>query len=211
MRLVTPALGALSVVLLVTMSSGCEKSRPVATGTAPVLGSPRYELRDAATGRYRVLLRQAARSLNGGRYYCQLHPPDLPGHETIVTDSATGRRLRAEIVDSRGARACGMTMDGPASWLRVELPRDLPQDEWLPLLIDSEVRNPEVFHQRGDTLEFTQWAAMSGDYVILPPGYAPVPSGNVTRVDTLPDHRIALRISQITAIPTRLEVRAVRR
>ena len=174
---------------------------------------PRYELQDPAAGRYRQVVHLSVRSWHGSRHYCELHPTGLPRYETMVLDSASGRRLPAHVVDAKGAARCGASHPALANarWLRVDLPRAVSRDEWYPLIFDTAVEDSTVLRLRADTLEFRPVASMSGgDYVVLPAGWSLLPGHSQTRVDTLPDGRVAVRLTQITAVASRLAVKAVR-
>lgn len=95
----------------------------------------RYELLDPASAQFRILFEVTAIKPGATFYFNPIRKGSAASDES-VRDLATSRPLRFEVVSGEEARASGLPeADLATSYIRIHLPRPVPQDGGIRLLI----------------------------------------------------------------------------
>ncbi len=131
----------------------------------------RYELLGPSTGKFHILYEVWA-TTPGARYYFNPIRKGSVASGEAVFDRATGASLKFTEVDGATARASGLAgADTGTHYIRVELPRPVPQDGVSRILIEKTYYDPKSYYLKGDTLIFDRSLGIKRNAVVLPPGY----------------------------------------
>lgn len=187
---------------------------------APLAGQPpaqtaadeytAYELLEPGSAKFRIRYDVSA-TTPGARFFFNPIRRGAVASDERVLDRMTGRALRFEEVDGATARRDGHPSAEPdLRYLRVELPRPVPDGGEVRILIDKTYYDPASYRLEGRELVFARSLAIKRNAVILPAGYELVGVNQPSQVLTDADGRI--RISFINPGPAAvpLEVRARR-
>lgn len=131
----------------------------------------RYELLPPGSGRFRIYYEVTA-TTPGARYFFNPIRKGSEASDEAVYDRASGAPLRFEVVDGRTARAGGLgSADSATQYIRVELPRPVPPNGEVRLLIDKTYRDTASYFVEGQDLVFSRRLGIRRNAVVLPPGY----------------------------------------
>ena len=147
----------------------------------------RYELLAPGSGKFRILYEVWA-TTPGARYFFNPIRAGSIASDEAVSDRASGLPLRFEEVDGFAARAGGLSRaDTTQRYIRVALPRPVPRNGVVRILIDKTYTDPKSYYQVGDTIVFARSLGIKRNAVVLPAGYelvgANVPSQVLTEGD----------------------------
>ena len=147
----------------------------------------RYELLAPGTGKFRILYEVWA-TTPGARYYFNPIRKGSVASDEAVFDRASGQPLRFQEVDGATARASGLAgADTGSRYIRVELPRPVPPDGQVRILIDKTYEDPKSYYQEGGDIVFARSLGIKRNSVVLPAGYeliaCNVPSQVLTEAD----------------------------
>jgi hypothetical protein len=188
----------LAAALLV---GGSDPSPPVQTEADEYT---RYELLARGSGRFRILYEVTATTQGAGFYFNPIRKGSEASDEAVF-DRMTGQPLRFEIVDGAAARAGGVPDAEPeASFIKVHLPRPVPREGELRLLIDKTYRDSKSYVVDGGRVVFTRSLGIKRNAVVLPPGYELTDCNVPAQVLQEPDGRI--KISFVNTGPEALPV-----
>lgn len=159
----------------------------------------RYELLAPGSGKFRILYEVWA-TTPGARYFFNPIRKGSEASDESVTDRASGQPLRFEEVDGATARATGLAgADTGSRYIRVELPRPVPVDGQVRILIDKTYQDPKSYFVEGETLVFSRSLGIKRNAVVLPAGYELISCNVPAQVLTEADDRTL--ISFINAGP----------
>ncbi|HLG06642.1 MAG TPA: hypothetical protein VI383_10900, partial [Gemmatimonadales bacterium] len=152
----------------------------------------RYELLAPGSGKFRIYYEVWA-TTPGARYFFNPIRRGSIASDEAVWDLASGSPLRFEELDGRAARASGFAQaDTGTRYIRVELPRPVPQDGLVRIRIDKTYMDPASYFDRDGQIVFRRSLGIKRNSVVLPAGYE-LGSVNVpSQVLREPDGRILI-------------------
>lgn len=170
----------------------------------------RYELLAPGSGKFRILYDVTA-TAPGARYYFNPIRKGSVATDESVTDPVTGRPLRFEEVDGATARAQGLpTADLDTRYIRVELPRPVPADGEIRIVIDKTYLDPKSYFEDAGDLVFSRSLGIKRNAVVLPAGYELVRCNVPSQVLTEADGRTVISFVNANPDAASLLVRARR-
>ena len=159
----------------------------------------RYELLAPGSGKFRILYEVWA-TTPGARYYLNPIRKGSVASDEAVYDRASGAPLRFEVVDGAAARTLGLARADTADrFIKVELPRAVPRDGEVRLLIDKTYLDPKSYYEEGGEIVFARSLGIKRNAVVLPAGYELIGCNVPAQVLTGPDGRVL--VSFINAGP----------
>ena len=159
----------------------------------------RYELLAPGSGKFRILYEVWA-TTPGARYYLNPIRRGSVASDEAVYDRASGAPLRFEVVDGAAARGLGLARADTADrFIKVELPRPVPPDGEVRLLIDKTYLDPKSYYEEGGEIVFARSLGIKRNAVVLPAGYELIGCNVPAQVLTGPDGRVL--VSFINAGP----------
>jgi hypothetical protein len=199
--------GAASLIGWTAAPSG-PSSTPVApqttAQTAPQTAPPvsaqseadeytRYELLDPATNQFHILYEVTATAPHATVYFNPIRPGSEATGESVF-DVATGKRLAMSVVGGDVARKEGIP-DAELSthFIRIELPRPVPDPGGVRLLIEKTYKDPKSYYQDGaDRIVFDRPLGIRRDSIVLPPHYELISCNVPSQVRTEANGRIVV-------------------
>lgn len=131
----------------------------------------RYELLAPETAKFRILYDVTA-TTPGARYFFNPIRKGSEASDEAVTDPVTGAPLRFTEVDGATARAQGLSRaDLETRYIRVELPRPVPQGGEIRIRIDKTYRDPKSYYTEGGEIVFNRSLGIKRNAIVLPQGY----------------------------------------
>ncbi|MSR02913.1 MAG: hypothetical protein EXR94_09300 [Gemmatimonadetes bacterium] len=159
----------------------------------------RYELLDPASAQFKIRYDVTA-ATPGARYFFNPIRKGSVATDESVFDRATGQPLAFEVVPGSAARVQGFgAADLETDYIRVTLPRAVPINGEVRILIVKTYRDPKSYYAAGDTIVFARSLGIKMNAVVLPAGYELVGLNVPSQVLTEPDGRTL--ISFINAGP----------
>ena len=196
---------ALAMLALVTGLSAQTPARQTSAGEYT-----RYELLAPESGKFRILYEVWA-TTPGATYFFNPIRKGSEASDEAVFDRATGAPLRFAEVDGLTARAGGLAQaDSTQRYIRVELPRPVPPDGAVRILIDKTYRDPQSYFVDKDELVFSRSLGIKRNAVVLPAGYELVRANVPSQILTEPDGRTLLSFINDGPDAASLTVRARR-
>ncbi len=170
----------------------------------------RYELLDPASAQFRILFEVTAIETGATFYFNPIRKGSAASDES-VRDLATSRPLRFEVVSGEEARAGGLPeADLATSYIRIHLPRPVPQDGGIRLLIEKTYKDPQSYMRKGtDRIVFSRTLGIRRNAIVLPAGYELTACNAPAQVLTEPDGRFSVSFMHTgpEAFPLVLEAR----
>ena len=131
----------------------------------------RYELLAPGTAQFHILYEVTA-SARGARDFFN---PIRKGSEASgerVFDVMTGKPLEFKVVTGEEAKKAGLSdAEADVDYIRITLPRAVPADGGVRLLIEKTYRDPKSYFQDGEKIVFSRSLGIWRDAVVFPPGY----------------------------------------
>jgi hypothetical protein len=150
----------------------------------------RYELLAPETGKFRILYEVTA-TTPGARYYFNPIRKGSVASDEAVFDRFSGAAVPFEIVGGSVAKAGGVSDAGDdEQYIRVALPRPVPADGEVRLLIEKTYADPKSYSANGDRITFTRSLGVKRNAVVLPAGYELLGCSYPSQVVTEADGRI---------------------
>ena len=172
----------------------------------------RYELLAPGSGKFRILYDVTA-TTPGARFYFNPIRKGSIATDERVTDRATGKPLRFDIVSGDVARAGGLkTAEQDGAYIRVALARPVPDGGEARILIDKTYADTQSYTADGDTLRFSRSLGIKRNAVVLPPGYRLVSVNYPSQLLQEADGRLKLSFWNIgpAAVPLVVEARRMK-
>jgi hypothetical protein len=152
----------------------------------------RYELVDPGSAQFRVLYEVTATTPGAAFYFNPIRKGSEASDEAVY-DRMTGQALPFEVVDGSAARAGGVPdAEADARYIKVRLPRPVPRDGEVRLLIDKTYRDPKSYLVEGDRVVFARSLGIKRNAVVLPRGFELVACNVPAQVLQEADGRIAI-------------------
>lgn len=161
----------------------------------------RYELLDPAGASFRILYEVTVTTPGASFYFNPIRKGSTATQEAVF-DRMTGQPLRFEVVDGNAAKAGGVA--GAATdtqFIKVHLPRPVPAEGEVRLLIDKTYRDPASYTAEGDRIVFSRALGITRNAVVLPAGYELVSCNVPAQVLSEPDGRIKVSLVHTSAQP----------
>ena len=170
----------------------------------------RYELLDPESASFRIIYEVTATASGATAYFNPIRKGSTATKEAVF-DRMTGQALRFEVVDGNAARAGGVAGEpDDTQFIKVHLPRPVPADGEVRLLIDKTYRDPASYTTEGDRIVFSRALGINRNAVVLPAGYELVSCNVPAQVLTEPDGRIKVSLVHTSAQPLPVLVKARR-
>jgi hypothetical protein len=211
--LAAPLLAALAA------PAGASAQSPAAAPGAPAAPAAqteadaytRYELLAPGSGKFRILYEVSATTPGATHYFNPIRRGSVATDER-VTDRATGRPLRFEIVSGAVARAGGVRgADTATQYIRVTLARPVPTGGGQGrVLIDKTYEDAATYRVEGTEIVFERSLGIKRNAVVLPAGYELVACNYPSQVLQEPDGRILVSFWNATPAAAPLVLRARR-
>jgi hypothetical protein len=197
------------LLLCLPLLAACAPPPRAVTAAAPAKAAPasrrtegppretdeysRYELLDPASAQFHILFEVTAITPGATVYFNPIRKGSTASGES-VRDRATGQPLRFEVVSGAEARASGLPEADPATdYIRVHLPRPVPAEGGVRLLIEKTYKDPQSYLRKGaDRIVFTRTLGIRRNAIVLPAGYEPVACNAPAQMLTEPDGRITV-------------------
>jgi hypothetical protein len=183
--------GALAVLAgLASAAASAALAQPPAQTEADAY--TRYELLEPETARFRILYEVTATTPGAAFYFNPIRKGSLASDEAVY-DRASGNALRFEIVSGAEARRAGHPEADPeTSYIKVALPRPVPKDGEVRLLIDKTYQDPKSYFREADRIVFSRTLGVKRNAVVLPRGYEIVSCNVPSQVLSESDGRLAV-------------------
>jgi hypothetical protein len=150
----------------------------------------RYELLAPETAQFRILYEVSATTPGARLYFNPIRKGSEATNESVY-DRATGRPLPFRIVAGAEARQDGFAEADPdTSYVRIELPRAVPADGEVRLLVDKTYKDPASYFREGPLVVFSRRLSIKRNSVVLPRGYELVACNVPAQVLSEQDGRI---------------------
>ena len=163
--------------------------RGVAQTQLAVAEYTRYELLDPGTAQFKIRYDVTA-ATPGARYFFNPIRKGSVATDESVLDRATSLPLPFEVVTGTAARAQGFgAADAETDYIRVTLPRPVPTNGEIRILIIKTYRDPKSYYAAGDTIVFARSLGIKRNAVVLPAGYELIGVNVPSQVLTEPDGR----------------------
>ncbi len=133
----------------------------------------RYELLDPSSARFRILYEVTATTPGARRFWNPIRKGSIASNES-VTDPASERPLGFTEVSGAEAKAGGLEgADLDTRYLQIELPRPVPAQGEVRLLIDKTYQDAKSYFVEPDTgfIVFSRSLGIKRNSVLLPAGY----------------------------------------
>jgi len=168
----------------------------------------RYELLAPGTARFRILYEVTATTAGATEYFNGIRG----GSEAsgiAVSDPASGRPLEWSVVSGREARGAHPQADPSGRYIRIRLPRPVPKDGGVRLLIEKVYADPKSYSGDGDRLVFARSLGIRRNAVVLPPGYELVACNYPSQVIQEADGRVGVSFMNVgpAVVPLVVEAR----
>jgi hypothetical protein len=202
MRLLAPRWSShLALLLLSAACAGAPQPASVPAATASDSAPreedeyTRYELLDPASARFHILYEVTAIETGATVFFNPIRKGSAASGES-VRDRATSATLPFEVVSGEEARASGLPdADLDTSYIRIHLPRPVPEDGGVRLLIEKTYEDAKSYFREGaDRVVFSRTLGIRRNAVVLPAGYELVGCNVPAQVLTEKDGRLAVSL-----------------
>ena len=159
----------------------------------------RYELLAPETAQFKIQFETAATEAGAAAYFNPIRKGSEASEERVF-DIASGRALPFNVVTGSAARQAGLPdADLDTEYIRVALPRPVPQGGLVRLFIEKTYRDPKSYFSEGDTIVFARSLGVRRNAVVLPAGYEVTACNVPSQILSEPDGRI--EVSFVNSAP----------
>ncbi|HWM92722.1 MAG TPA: hypothetical protein VN493_18300 [Thermoanaerobaculia bacterium] len=153
----------------------------------------RYELLDPESAQFRILFEVTAIEAGAAAYFNPIRKGSAASDESVL-DLATSKPLPFEEVSGEEARASGLPeADLTMSYIRIRLPRPVPKEGGIRLLIEKTYKDPQSYRREGsDRIVFSRTLGIRRNSIVLPAGYELTSCNAPAQVLTEPDGRFSV-------------------
>ena len=150
----------------------------------------RYELLGPDTAQFRIYYEVTATTAGARFFYNVIRPGSVATDERVV-DLASGQALKWEVVSGKQAREGGHpTADLDTEYIKVQLPRAVPDGGEVRLLIDKTYKDAKSYRRDGDAIVFDRSLGIRRNTIVLPAGYRLVSCNVPSQVIPTADGRL---------------------
>lgn len=153
----------------------------------------RYELLTPGSGKFRILYEVTAIDPGATAYFNPIRKGSVVSDEAVF-DRSTSSPLAFEVVPGAEARKSGLPdADLDGSYLRVKLPRPVPAEGGVRLLIDKTYLDAKSYREEpGGRIVFDRPLGVRRNAIVLPAGYELTGCNVPAQVLSEPDGRLAV-------------------
>jgi hypothetical protein len=170
----------------------------------------RYELLAPDSAQFHILYEVTATSPGATAYFNPIRKGSEASGESI-RERGSGKPLDFEVVSGAAARQSGLPdAELGMSYLRIRLPRPVPAEGGVRLLIEKTYKDPKSYYRKdGDRIVFARSLGIRRNAVVLPAGYELVSCNVPSQVLPEPDGRtnVSFMHNGPDAVPVLLEAR----
>jgi len=150
-----------------------------------------YELLAPDSAQFHILFEVTAITPGATVYFNPIRKGSVASGES-VRDPATAQPLVFEVVSGEEARKSGLPeADLATDYIRVHLPRPVPPEGGIRLLIEKTYKDPESYKRDGaDRIVFARTLGIRRNAIVLPAGYELIGCNYPAQVLPGPDGRI---------------------
>lgn len=133
----------------------------------------RYELLDPASASFRIIYEVTATTPGARFFWNPIRKGSLASNES-VSDPTNGKPLKFIEVSGAEAKANGLgNADADTRYIQIELPRPVPKEGEIRLLIDKTYKDEKSYFTEEKTglIVFSRSLGIKRNSVVLPPGY----------------------------------------
>jgi hypothetical protein len=174
----------------------------------------RYELLDPDSSQFHILFEVTAITPGATAYFNPIRKGSEASGES-VRDRATSQPLPFAVVSGEEARTSGLPEADPAmSYIRIQLPRPVPPEGGIRLLIEKTYKDAKSYRREGaDQIVFERPLGIRRNSIVLPAGYELIGCNYPSQVLTEPDGRIKVSFMHPgpEAVPLVLKARRLSR
>lgn len=153
----------------------------------------RYELLDPESAQFHILFEVTATEPGATAYFNPIRKGSEATDES-VRDLATSKLLPFEVVSGEEARTSGLPdADLNMSYIRIQLPRPVPKEGGVRLLIEKTYKDPQSYTRKGaDGIVFSRTLGIRRNSIVLPVGYELTSCNAPAQVLPEPDGRLSV-------------------
>jgi hypothetical protein len=165
----------------------------------PLLGAPPpqteadeytlYDLLAPETAQFHILYEVTATSAGATLFLNPVRKGSEASAEAAF-DRVTGQKLPLETVSGLVALKYVPDADKDTNYLKVSLPRPVPKEGGVRLLIEKTYRDPKSYFPEADRIVFSRSLGIKRNAVLLPKGYEVVSLNVPCQILTDPDGRV---------------------
>jgi hypothetical protein len=185
-------------LLALLLLAACAQPPQAVTGPAAVPEREadeytRYELLDPESARFRILFEVTAIEPGATFYFNPIRKGSAASDESVL-NLATSQPLPFEVVSGEEARSSGLPeADLEGSYIRIRLPRPVPKEGGVRLLIEKTYKDPQSYLRKGtDRIVFSRTLGIRRNSIVLPAGYELTSCNAPAQVLTEPDGRFSV-------------------
>lgn len=168
----------------------------------------RYELLASGTSQFHILYEVTATSPGSAYFFNPIRKGSEASGES-VTDLASGQPLSFDVVSGEEAHRGGASdAEADVSYIRVKLPRPVPNDGGVRLLIDKTYKDPKSYSVAGDTIVFSRSLGIRRNSIVLPLGYEVIECNVAAQVLREADGRLKVSFMNLALDPASVVIRA---
>lgn len=203
------------VLILVLAACAAPPPRPATTPTPPPAAREErpleadeyslYELLEPGSDQFHILYEVTAIDPGATVFFNPIRKGSEASGES-VRDRATSKPLQFEQVSGEEARRSGLPgADLGTDYIRIHLPRPVPQDGGVRLLIEKTYKDTKSYFREGtDRIVFTRTLGIRRNAIVLPAGFEVIACNVPAQILGQPDGR--LRVSLMHTGPDALPV-----
>jgi hypothetical protein len=176
--------------LALVLAQGSAPAAPAALVQSEADEYTRYELQAPGTARFRIVYEVSATTAGARVYFNPIRKGSDATHEAVY-DRLSGQALPFSIVSGAEARQAGHPeADADTPYIRIALPRPVPKDGEVRLLVDKTYEDAKSYFQEGSLVVFSRTLSIQRNAVVLPRGYELVSCNVPAQVLSEADGRI---------------------
>jgi hypothetical protein len=190
------------------MASG-QASPPAAPLQTETDEYTRYELLSPESASFAIRYEVTASTAGAKYYYNPIRKGSVASGESVM-DAMTGQTLHFEVVSGEEAVKDPLMKgeDASVDYIKVSLPRPVPPEGQVRLLILKTYKDPKSYYREGDAIVFNRSLSIPRNSVVLPPGYELVACNVASQVLADAEGRIAISFMNGSGTEAPLVVKA---
>ena len=131
----------------------------------------RYELLSPDSSQFHILYEVTASAPGARDFFNPIRKGSEASGERVF-DRMTGKALTFAVVTGEEARRAGLAdAEADVSYIRITLPRPVPAEGGVRLLIEKTYRDPKSYFEEGDRIVFSRSLGIARNAVVFPSGY----------------------------------------
>jgi hypothetical protein len=168
--------GAMYVLAAALQTAAAPGGSPSPAAAAPLRQTEadeytRYELLAPGSARFHIVYEVTATTAGATRFFNPIRKGSAASEEAVF-DRMTGQPLPFRVVSGSDARSGGLPdADAEGQFIAIDLPRKVPADGEVRLLIEKTYQDAKSYFLEGDRIVFSRPLGIKRNAVVLPAGY----------------------------------------